>query len=160
MTAGRGGPGAPSFSGRGGGRPTSLGPRDQGRGRCATAPVLSMYSPRCSVLSIRFLAANKHRMAHSSEEPMMNQSISSAHVDPRFEGVFVQNNDLLLSSSRGQGKWKKTLNGTGGGRGQHKNNGNYFGAKGEQLQGPAAPSAAVQKVSLMPCPVHRTALAA
>ena len=71
----------------------------------------------------------------------------------------MQNNDSLLSSSRGLGKWKKTLNGTGGGRGQHKNNGNYFGAKGEQLQGPAAPSAAVQKVSLMPCPVHQSALA-
>ena len=47
---------------------------------------------------------------------------------------------------RGQGKWKKTLNGGGGGRGQHKHNGNYFGTKGEQLQGPGAPSAAVQEV--------------
>ncbi len=51
------------------------------------------------------------------------------------------------TSCRGQGRWKKTLNGRGGeGRGQHKNNGNYFGAKGEQLQGPAAPSGAMQKV--------------
>ena len=143
MSGGRGGPGGPSFSGRGGGRPTSLGPRDQGRGRS----VLLWHLCCCISQDVKSLARIIYTCACFELSRYISLYPNNALLSLWCNHRNVNPQKYAWTWCRGQGRWKKTLNGRGGdGRGQHKNNGNYFGAKGEQLQGPAAPSGAMQKV--------------